>query len=110
MHANIRKILKRVSPFRMAVCLALLIGVASVTSCTVQAVVRERPAEVVYERPVAPSREHVWVTGDWVWQSGHYQWHEGHYERPRPGVVWEGGHWQEVRGGWRWVNGHWRNV
>jgi hypothetical protein len=94
---------------RMAIYLSLFIGIGFLASCTVHAVVRERPVEVVYERPAPPSREHIWITGDWVWAGGHYQWHEGHWERRREGMMWENGHWQEARGGWRWVPGHWRN-
>lgn len=95
---------------KMAIYLSLLIGIGFISSCTVTAVVRERPAEVVYERPPAPSREHIWITGDWVWSGGRYQWHEGHWERRREGVVWDNGHWQDTRGGWKWIPGHWRNV
>ncbi|MDR3713983.1 MAG: hypothetical protein P4L51_14265 [Puia sp.] len=88
----------------------LLAGTVSFSSCTVRAVVRERPAEVVYVRPAPPSREHVWITGDWVWVSGRYEWREGHWERPRPAARWESGHWQDTGRGWRWIPGHWRNI
>jgi hypothetical protein len=85
----------------------LAIAVSSLGSCTTTYVVRERPAEVIYERPLPPSREHIWITGDWFWEGGRYAWHEGHYERRREGYRWEGGHWQNARGGWKWVRGHW---
>src|SRR5579872_1115474 len=93
---------------RLAIYLSIFIGLGLVSSCTTRVVVRERPAEVVYERPPAPTREHIWISGDWVWEGGAYRWHEGHWEARRVGYVWVGGHWQEVRGGWRWVPGHWR--
>lgn len=80
------------------------------TSCAVHEtyVVRERPREVVYVRPPAPSPEHVWVSGDWVWESGNYHWHEGRWERRHEGVSWRDGHWQGTPHGYRWVPGHWQ--
>jgi hypothetical protein len=95
---------------KVAIYLSIFIGIGFISSCTVRAVVRERPVEVVYERPPAPSREHIWVSGDWVWVGGRYEWREGHWENRRPGIVWVNGHWAETHGGWRWIPGHWRNV
>jgi len=81
--------------------------ISSFASCTTAYVVKERPAEVVYTRPAPPSREHIWISGDWVWIGGHYQWHEGRWDRRREGYRWEDGRWQEARGGYKWVSGHW---
>ena len=88
--------------------LVLAIALVSFASCTATYMVRERPAEVIYERPMAPSREHIWITGDWFWEGGRYTWHEGHYERRRQGYRWEEGRWQNAKGGWKWNKGHWR--
>ena len=85
-----------------------IISMLGLTSCTASYVVRERPTEVVYVRPAPPSRDHVWISGDWVWTGGRYAWHEGHWERRREGRVWIDGHWQSNHGGWKWVPGHWR--
>jgi hypothetical protein len=86
--------------------LAAIIG--SLASCTATYVVRERPAEVYYARPVAPSPNHIWISGDWVWVGGRYEWREGHFERRREGYRWEEGRWQSRNGGWTWSRGHWR--
>jgi hypothetical protein len=94
----------------MAIFLSICIGIGFLSSCATRVYVRERPVEVVYERPPAPSREHIWITGDWLWVGGHYQWHEGHWERRREGYAWEGGHWAPVSGGWKWVPGRWRSA
>ena len=83
------------------------IAIASLSSCMGSYVVRERPAEVVYARPVAPSREHIWITGDWVWAGGRYEWREGHWDRPRPGRAWREGRWDNTRNGYKWRPGHW---
>ncbi len=88
--------------------LATVMAIAVLSSCTATYVVRERPREVVYTRPAAPSYGHVWVTGDWVWQGGRYQWREGHWEVPRRGMRWADGHWVETPRGYKWVPGHWQ--
>ena len=93
---------------KLTIYLSMLIGIGFLSSCEVRGVVYDRPAEVVYERPPAPSHEHIWITGDWVWVGGHYQWREGHWDRRREGYAWETGHWQKVSRGWKWVPGHWR--
>lgn len=41
-------------------------------SCKATYTVRERPADVVYVRPVTPSSNHVWISGNWVWRGGRY--------------------------------------
>ena len=86
----------------------VLIAMFSFSSCAPTYVVRERPREVVYVRPTPPSREHIWISGDWVWMDGRYQWHEGRWERPRQGNRWAEGHWQETRHGSKWIPGHWQ--
>jgi hypothetical protein len=84
---------------------AMLMGIFS--SCTSTYVVREKPREVVYVRPAQPSREHIWIGGDWLWIGGRYEWREGHWERPRAGNRWREGFWQNTRRGYKWHPGHW---
>ena len=87
---------------------AIVIAMVSMVSCAPAYVVRERPHEVVYFRPPAPSPAHIWVSGDWIWTGGRYQWREGYWERPRRGAYWMEGHWQGSRGSYRWAPGHWQ--
>ncbi len=82
-------------------------GMVSFASCAPVYVVRERPREVVYVRPAPPSREHIWISGDWIWAGGRYEWREGHWDRPRQGRIWREGHWQNTNRGYRWIPGHW---
>lgn len=70
-------------------------------------VVRERPVEPVYVRPVAPYANAVWIPGEWEWRGGRYVYINGHYEHAGP-REWIPGHWREARGGYVWVKGHWR--
>jgi WXXGXW repeat (2 copies) len=92
---------------RMLSFIVIATVIACFASCTATYVVRERPAEVVYVRPAPPSREHIWISGDWVWAGSRYEWREGHWERRREGYRWHEGHWQSSRGGWKWVHGGW---
>src|SRR5947209_2264469 len=59
------------------------------------------PPARVEVRPMAPSREHVWIPGHWAWRSGAHVWIGGHYALP-PGA---GYHYVQAR----WVNegGQW---
>ncbi len=77
------------------------------TGCAVQGEVTDRPAEVVYDRPIAPGPDYFWIGGDWVWAGGRYAWHEGRWERRREGRVWHNGQWNQHGHGWRWQRGHW---
>jgi hypothetical protein len=69
-----------------------------------------RPTAVVRVHPLPPSRNHVWVTGDWIWNSrqNRYVWREGYWVNPRPRQVWIDGYWAGDRYGSYWVAGHWR--
>ena len=90
------------------ICMVLLSGIIILTiGCTVDGVVTERPADVVYERGIAPGPDYIWIGGDWVWSGGRYTWHEGRWEKRREGRVWHEGHWNQRSRSWRWERGHW---
>jgi hypothetical protein len=74
-----------------------------------QFTVKVRPHHpVVKVRPPAPSRFHVWVSGEWTWNNGRYDYHDGYWERPGRGYSrWVDGYWKHTRRGWYWVPGHW---
>jgi WXXGXW repeat (2 copies) len=93
---------------KYAFYLMAVFAVGALSSCAGSYVVRERPAEVVYSRPAAPSREYVWIGGDWVWTGGRYQWHDGRWDRPHAGNQWREGYWQDTRGGYKWHSGRWQ--
>ena len=57
---------------------------------------------------VAPSPEHVWVSGYWTYNHDRWAWKKGHWERrPHREAVWVAGHWDRTAGGWVWRPGHW---
>jgi len=67
------------------------------------------PPKRVEIAPVAPTRAHVWVPGQWAWHRERYVWVPGHWEVPAaPGYVWVPGGWAPRDGGYVWVEGHWR--
>lgn len=90
-------------------CLIITALATLTTGCAVRGglVVRERPAEVVYTRPVAPYPNAIWIPGEWEWRGDHYVKVPGHWVRPT-NRVWVEGHWREAPGGYVWVRGHWR--
>ena len=79
----------------------------SLASCSA-GYVTTQPADVVYDRGVAPGAGYIWIDGDWIWSGGQYRWHEGHWGMPRAGRTWQRGSWQNGHGGYRWQRGHWR--
>ncbi len=67
------------------------------------------PAVRVEVRGVAPSPNHVWISGHYRWDGDEYDWVLGHWEvRPRARAVWVDGHWKKGRHGWHWMPGHWK--
>jgi hypothetical protein len=66
------------------------------------------PPAVRFEaRPVAPSPNHVWVSGYWGWAGGKHVWQAGRWIPPRPGHVWVDAHWANEGGQWVFTEGHW---
>ena len=92
---------------KIIMMLAIAISFSAVADA--QFVIKIRPNAPAYRaRPVAPSRGHVWVSGDYVWRDGRYVYKEGYWVAPpRPRAVWVEGRWKHKRGGWYWVPGHW---
>jgi hypothetical protein len=70
-------------------------------------VVRERPVEPIYVRPVRPNPSYIWVEGGYV-RSGHgYVYRQGYWAAPKRGRVYHKGYWKKTRKGYVWVNGGW---
>lgn len=88
-----------------------ILGVAGtvLVGCATQGsfVVRERPVEPVYVRPVSPYPNAIWIPGEWEWRGGRYVYINGYYVRHR-NREWIAGHWRNVPNGYVWVRGHWR--
>lgn len=88
----------------------MVIAIAlTVSAADAQISVRIRPHARADVRPARPSRNHVWVSGEWNWNNGNYEYSQGHWAEPERGRrVYVEGHWRHTRRGWTWVPGHWR--
>jgi WXXGXW repeat (2 copies) len=98
---------------KMMIRLTMMIAVAisCSTAAEAQFVVKVRPSHpVIHARPPAPSRAHIWISGEWVWGNGRYNYRDGYWDRPsnRRYRGWVEGHWKHTRRGWTWMPGHWR--
>jgi hypothetical protein len=96
-----KKILEIIIP------LMLIISVASCGPSEV--IVSERPVEPVYERPVAPGPDYVWVDGEWYSSGGRYAYRNGYWVKPHHSQTWQRGEWQQKGNGWYWHKGHWHS-
>jgi hypothetical protein len=72
-------------------------------------VVMQAPPAAQQEVPTPrPSRDHVWIPGNWSWKSDHYEWTAGHWEiPPREGAVWVPPRWQPEGSSFRFYEGYW---
>ena len=80
----------------------------ALVSCEGTYVVSTRPDHPIYDRPVAPGPDYIWIEGDWIFEGGHYVWHKGYWSRPRGNRHWQEGHWEGKNNGWHWKRGHWK--
>lgn len=66
---------------------------------------RKPPEEVAGARP---SKEHVWVPGEWRRNQDMWVWESGRWLKPpHRHASWMKGHWREQTGKWHWTPGHW---
>ncbi len=86
----------------------ILFVVVTLYSCAPSAVV-VRPAPPIVVRPIQPSPNHIWVSGNYVRRNGRYVYTNGYWAAPAYGRSrWIDGHWKTTRRGYVWVPGRWR--
>ncbi len=94
---------------RLFVILSFVAGTIVFNSCgPSRYTVTEQPVAPVYERPVSPGAEYVWVDGDWRWSGGKYVYSNGYWERPRANRTWTTGTWVQTNKGYYWRKGTWK--
>jgi hypothetical protein len=94
---------------RLLVVIALAASAAVFNGCgPTRYTVTEQPVAPVYERPVTPGPEYVWVDGDWDWVGGTYVYRHGYWEKPHPNRVWITGTWVHNGKGYYWKKGYWK--
>ena len=55
-----------------------------------------------------PSKEHIWVAGEWNRDGDKWEWESGRWqEPPNKNAEWVKGHWRMSAGMWHWAPGHW---
>ena len=88
----------------------MLMILAALSGCeTGRLVVKERPPERVYERPVAPEPHYIWTGPGYAVADGKYEYRIGRWVAPpKSNRRWMEGRWKETKGGWVWVNGYWK--
>jgi hypothetical protein len=87
---------------------AALLIVFSLWSCEAGSVVVTAQPEVpVYERPVAPYSNYIWIEGDWYWSGGRYVYHRGYWAPPRARYHYVPGGWEHRSEGYHWRRGGW---
>lgn len=93
---------------KIVVMIAVAMSFSAVADA--QLTVRIRPsAPQQRERPMRPSRSHVWVSGEWNNNNGNYAYTNGYWSEPRGRYHRRSeGHWKNTRRGWIWVPGGWR--
>ena len=91
----------------MAAILALAVSMTMI-SCEGTYTVTARPDPPIYNRPVSPGGNYVWIDGDWYYRGGRYNWREGYWAQPRGSRVWISGSWEQRNNGWYWRRGRWQ--
>lgn len=77
---------------------------------TAQFFVKIRPTIVINAgpRPMAPSRNHIWIEPEYVWRNGNYVLVNGYWAEPRMGYRYVPGYWKfHRRRGHCWISGRW---
>ncbi len=90
--------------------MAAVIALAAFTmaSCEGTYTVTTRPERPLYERPISPGSNYVWIDGDWYYTGGQYRWREGYWGRARRNRVYVSGSWESRNNGWYWRRGRWQ--
>ena len=68
----------------------------------------EQPAPPVYERPVSPHPQYVWVEGEWHWHGDKYVYSNGYWAKPKGHRTYVAGKWEHSGKGYYWKEGHWK--
>lgn len=65
----------------------------------------------VYDQPVCPGDDYIWVPGYWSWDGDDYYWVPGTWVlAPEPGLLWTPGYWGWGGSGFIFTAGYWGPV
>jgi hypothetical protein len=69
------------------------------------------PALPIYEQPLCPGEDFIWVPGYWAWSPVGFYWVPGTWVlAPEPGLLWTPGYWAFDAGLYYWHPGYWGPV
>ena len=55
----------------------------------------------------SPSRNHVWISGNWRYREDRYAWQPGYWEPAQTNWIWIPAHYQWTRRGYVFIDGYW---
>jgi hypothetical protein len=91
--------------------MAMVLGVSAPVFAQVSIGISVRigpPALPVYEQPICPGPNYIWVPGYWAWDGYDYYWVPGTWVlAPQPGYLWTPGYWGWNEGFYVWHPGYW---
>ena len=95
--------------FRLIAALSVLFAVSSSSRAQIAVTVAFAPPELpVYEQPLCPAEDYIWVPGYWAWDGDDYFWVPGTWAMaPEVGFFWTPGYWGWGGGGYAWYPGYW---
>lgn len=81
---------------------------ATLTEWVVDEIVPVPPRKPDILAPERPSKNHIWVPGEWAREDDAWAWQEGRWrEPPEKDASWLAGHWRFEADRWHWMPSHW---
>jgi hypothetical protein len=98
--------------FALLMAVTMVIAAPSFAQVAVGVAVTFAPPDLpVYDQPVCPGEDYIWVPGYWAWDGGDYYWVPGTWVlAPEPGFLWTPGYWGWGDGGYFFTAGYWGPV
>src|ERR1700724_3264795 len=93
--------------FALVILSALVMPLASFAQVGVS-VTFGPPALPVYDQPLCPSEDYIWIPGYWAYGDDDYYWVPGTWVlAPEPGMFWTPGYWAWERERFIFYDGYW---
>ena len=102
----------RISLFRSLLFALVMLSASVASSAQVFVSVGFAPPPLpVYEQPLCPGEDYIWVPGYWAWNPVGYYWVPGTWLlAPEPGLLWTPGYWAYEDAVYYWHPGYWGPV
>ena len=92
--------------------LALMFSAPASAQVSIGVAITTAPPDLpVYEQPLCPGEDYIWVPGYWAWGDYGYYWVPGTWVlAPQPGFFWTPGYWAWGGSAFVWNVGYWGPV